>query len=146
MTYRGLWLGLPVVLLVSIACDDTLTHPVGSPTHPVGSPAEVQLQIGEAATIASGKVVVRFASVEQDSRCPTGVNCFWQGEAVVLLELEEEGQDPGSSSLSTLVDRGKSPNTIRVGDVSLRLVELHPYPAAGDPIEPSDYVLTLRVE
>lgn len=129
--------GWPIAFLLLIVCD-------ASPAEPSG-PAEIQLRIGGSSTVAANSAVT-FVEVKQDSRCPTGVTCIWEGEAVVALEVRQQDQAPRTESLSTHSSRGSSPNSVRVGEVSVRLVGLDPYPVAGAEIEPSEYLLTLRAE
>lgn len=130
---------LPLALFILVACD-------GSPTDPaISLPAIVQLQVGESVFVSSGNLLVRFLEVDQDSRCPTVVVCFWEGEAVVKVELSASGRILGSPLLSTHPNNGSSPNSVRLDEYLLQVLELDPYPATG-PLPQSEYRLTLRIE
>jgi len=47
------------------------------------------LQQGE--MLNFGTRSIRFKNVISDSRCPKDVTCFWEGEAVVLVEVYQDG-------------------------------------------------------
>ena len=36
------------------------------------------LRVGQEVLVAEQKLSVKFVSVPEDSRCPTGVNCIWR--------------------------------------------------------------------
>ena len=64
-----------------------------------------------------------------DSRCPTGVNCFWAGEVKVVLEVTramEEGDKPVEIQLTLGVRR--EPVTASVFGYELELLKVDPYP------------------
>ena len=42
---------------------------------------EFSLRIGRKVTLRDTELKIRFVSVIEDSRCPKGVNCVWQGNA-----------------------------------------------------------------
>ena len=57
------------------------------------TPSQPQVALGEAftlkpgqsASVQDGALRVRFESVINDSRCPRGVTCIWEGDAVVAV-------------------------------------------------------------
>ena len=110
----------------------------------VTSRAEVgrafDLRVGEEAAIAETGVRVRFDSVRQDSRCPTGVQCVWSGDAEVALRITTAGR-PADLVLHTNVD----PRAANAAGHLVRLEGLRPHPAEGATIPPGEYVATLIV-
>jgi hypothetical protein len=52
---------------------------------------EFPLSIGQSTLIAGENLRLKFKDVTRDSRCPEGVVCITQGEAVCLLEIEQDG-------------------------------------------------------
>lgn len=134
---------LALSLLVSIGCDSS------SPTGPaVSLPATVQLQVGQSVLVSSGNLVVGFVEVAQDSRCPSSpdIQCAWEGEAVVKVDLNASGRVLGSPLLSTHLNNGSSPNVINIESYSLQVLGLDPYPVTSGSIAQSDYRLRLRIE
>ncbi|MBX2872476.1 MAG: hypothetical protein KTR30_10265 [Saprospiraceae bacterium] len=102
------------------------------------------LQIGEQ-KMASGApdMIVHFTQVTQDSRCPTGVNCVWEGEAVAELVLGKMGAD----TLALTYRPGREKASIgRASGYSFRLLEVKPYPEKGSTIEKEDYELLLEIK
>ena len=85
---------------------------------------------------------VTFMGVVQDSRCPEGVTCIWQGEAVVALQVDGEGIEPTTVQLTTS-DRGA--NHLSVDVFCLELAGVTPYPTSTSAIAPSDYRAELKV-
>ena len=59
------------------------------------SPGDVQLHVGETATLEGGALLVTMVQVAEDSRCPMDVMCVWMGRAVVTLHVVLDGADRG---------------------------------------------------
>lgn len=75
----------------------------------------------------------------EDSRCPTDVVCVWQGEVLVEIELEET--QTFSTVLSTydnLIDT--------LGNYSVELIDVQPYPMSDQVIKTEDYDITLKIK
>jgi heat shock protein HslJ len=85
---------------------------------------------------------VTVQSVTNDSRCPVGVQCVWEGDATVTVTLIQDGS-LFSGELHTNVSVG--PRTQTLGDYDVELIDLLPYPVANQIINPSEYVTVLRV-
>ncbi len=127
----------------------TEAFPQPRPTSPaISLPATVQLQVGQSVLISSGDLVVSLVEVAQDSRCPSSptVDCAWEGEAVVKVELNAGGRALGAPLLSTHLNNGSSPNAVRLEGYRLQVLELDPYPVTSGSIQQSEYRLTLRIE
>lgn len=123
---------------------------LGCTRAPVGEPQSVQpseafeLAPGESARIeASGEeLVIEFSGVRNDSRCPSDVLCAQAGEALVALNLTLDGETQ-TASLSTF---GTAASQAQIGDFTIQLQSLEPYPVSTEAIDPQDYRLTLVVE
>ena len=118
------------LLAVLAGCNSTAAPGLGD---------EFSLRVGESAAITELGLWMRFHRVVDDSRCPTGVVCVWEGDGAVLLEIAPLNGDSKESVLHTSVE----PNSIPLGRAELRLVKLDPYPAAPGSIDPDAYVVTL---
>ena len=51
---------------------------------------EFDLRVGQEITVAGTDMKVRFDSVKEDSRCPEGVDCIWEGNAKIALTLKQK--------------------------------------------------------
>lgn len=103
---------------------------------------EFMLKVHEIVVVEDTHVSIFFDGVTEDSRCPTGVDCFWEGNSAVRLELSSQIGEvaPQTHVLNTAVE----PRSAALMDITVRLVEVAPYPRYGDPpIDPASYVVTL---
>lgn len=132
-----------LLLLASAAC----TAAVPGPSTPARAPAvmnaaraeSVRIPIGATVPVPGTKVTVTFEQVRDDSRCPTGVSCVWEGDAIVVLRV----QGPGGAAS---VELHANPRFARAGSahgVTLTLEKLEPHPEAERPVAPSAYVVTV---
>lgn len=103
---------------------------------PLGKSALTRQKLSVSAVTANQQVLLTFKSVLQDSRCPTGVVCVWQGQAVVLVNVKIGNKDYGDFEMTTL-DR---PSTINAGAYYIEFFDLAPYPVYGEPTDPDSYV------
>lgn len=104
------------------------------------------LPAGKSVQVTGTDVVLTFAAVVEDSRCPTMVNCFWTGRAVVDVDVKV-----GDAAAQTITfDTNPAPtellDTITVDGYTIHLESLDPYPEHPDnPIPFEAYTATLIV-
>ena len=104
---------------------------------------EFTLRVGQQAAVEGEGLRVRFASVVNDSRCPTGVTCVWAGNAEVLIEAEAGGSTAG---LKLNTHGGANfPKEVRHRQYSVGLVALNPRPRGSGRLKAADYVATLVI-
>jgi hypothetical protein len=78
--------------------------------------------------------------VSEDSRCPRGVTCAWEGQSIVNMIVNNQ-------PLSLTLQAGDPSLAVKtVGDYRFEAQKLEPYPADGKSIDPAAYVLTLLVQ
>jgi hypothetical protein len=132
---------LPLVVIVAaVACASGST---ASDVAEITAGEPFRLGVGEAARQPAEDLTVRFVAVAGDSRCPTGVQCFWEGDAEVELKVTR-GEEESSVSLHT--HGGKDyPRQAQALGCILSLEDLEPHPKAGVQIAPEDYVATLEL-
>ena len=109
---------------------------------PNSAPVTLTLHIGSGALLADTPWTVIFDSVLADSRCPIGAMCIAQGEARLALELSSPLADPLPQDKPHF-QLGIAP--IAVEGLHFSQVAVTPLPRIGDPIDPSTYVVTLRI-
>jgi len=77
-----------------------------------------------------------FEGVGEDSRCPTGADCAWAGDAAAAFTLEKP---PAHALHRTLHTNGRfERQTVYEGYV-VRLDDVRPYPKEGVTTAPADY-------
>lgn len=84
-----------------------------------------------------------FDSLVSDSRCPTGVVCFWEGEVSVRFNLIIGENDPNSFVLS---NHTRFVNDTIIGNLKFRLVDVLPYPVFEKEFKKEDYVAKVIFE
>ena len=126
-------------LLVLCTCLIMLTACAKGP-QPEDFPQTFELR-SKAVKKVSNDLSIKFTMVLEDSRCPTGTQCPWEGNAEILLELS--GGDLETVHLNT---GGMFPRTEIYNGYTITLDELKPHPAEGTSIEESDYTAVLSVD
>ena len=114
----------------------------------IQTPADVQLHVGETTTLDGGALQVTLVQVEEDSRCPMKVLCVWTGRAVVRLHATVDGVDKGEVTASLYPgpqSQGPSEHDAVVDRYLISLVDVQPYPVAGQPQPLDQRVATLHV-
>lgn len=122
------------LLLAILACGPG----VGNES-PIALPADVTLRVGEQG-VTEG-VTILFVKVNEDSRCPSNVQCVWAGNAAVELRLTGASGPP----VTRVLNSGSDPRVIEEFGLRITMKELSPVPREGD-AEPKGYNVTLRVE
>jgi hypothetical protein len=98
-------------------------------------PTSQEVAYGESVTLPDGSVL-EFVEVVEDSRCPADAMCIWQGRAVVAFEMNGE-----RFKVAFLGE----PASVEVGEYTVTVHEVQPYPLASQPTEHSEYVVTVSV-
>jgi hypothetical protein len=84
-----------------------------------------------------------FDSVINDSRCPTGAYCFWEGNVTVRFSFKKFDSRPVVFDLNT--HKGFTNDTI-VSGYKISLLNLNPYPALNHKINQDDYKAEILIE
>ena len=82
-------------------------------------------------------------SVFNDSRCPNGAYCFWEGNAVVRLKFEKIPDQPEFFDLNT---HRQFRTDTTIGGYTISLVGLDPVPSTEVRIPQSDYIAKITVK
>lgn len=102
---------------------------------------EFQLSAGQEAVVKGTKLKIKFASVLEDSRCPEDVDCVWQGNAKVKLELREAK----NRFISVIVNTGIAPNEVGYNKYRVKLVKLSPNTRSDKKIAQDQYQAILII-
>ena len=134
---------VPVLLLLAAtACRSEPAAP-GQPVPEVVTTTlgtEFDLRLGQSARIGDSGVTLVFQSVVEDSRCPTGVVCVWEGNGRVALGFRQAEDPLQTTELNTTLD----PRAAEVLGILVELVALLPWPVDGVATPQEDYVLRLK--
>lgn len=102
---------------------------------------ELDIRQGQQVYLSRERLRVRFISVLEDSRCPTGEQCIWQGNAKITLGLSKPGGKPTSVTLNTAVE----PMSVEYRGYTFKLAALNPYPNLKKGNKRGGYVATLSI-
>jgi len=89
---------------------------------------------------------IDFDKVVEDSRCPTGVDCVWEGRAVVGLTIVAPDGKTEQTEITlkpTAVKADQLPVLISGENWAIRALALQPYPE--EPPIPMDYKLVVAL-
>jgi hypothetical protein len=138
---------VPTILaigVVSCAKSTSVVEPVAFTLQEAADSIAVPL----GATVTIDRVLLRFADVPSDSRCPTNVVCVWEGDAAVriTLTLACTRAQPACAVPELLVDLHTrlDPKATVYAGLEVRLLGLRPYPS-GTPTRKGQYVALFRV-
>ena len=113
---------------------------------PAGTPEAVLAEVGEEFVVAVGGearlpdgLTVTLVAVAGDSRCPSDVECPWEGSVEVRLRVTVDGETHD-------VALGTFQEEAAVSRYVVSLVEVAPEPVSTRAIAQGEYRITLRVE
>jgi hypothetical protein len=101
-----------------------------------------QIEAGSTLTLTGSGITVTFVAVREDSRCPTGVQCIWEGDAAVGFRV---ARGTAEAVLLELHTSDRFARESQAHGVTIRLERLDPHPSADQPVAPNAYVATLAV-
>ena len=130
--------------IITLMLSLILSGPVaqsGALTNAVSLGQEFTLRPGKKVSVRGTKLKIRFVSVVEDSRCPKGVDCVWQGNAEARFELSGIKRKASIMRLNT----GIEPREAEYSGYTVRLVKLTPEPKSGERINAREYEATLVV-
>ncbi len=137
------WLAAAVLVLTLTGCQSHEAH--ADPVE-TGLDQEFGLHGGQEARISDENLSLRFTDVLEDSRCPAQVECFWTGQARIAVVATQPQAEPTTLEFNTNPAPGQTRQTVEVGDYTVELKSLDPYPQTPDDATAlEDYSATLSV-
>jgi len=100
----------------------------------------VKIQINQQKKVTGTKFTVKFLEMVEDSRCPTGTNCVWAGNAKIKVQVTKNGKAPKILELNS-----NGPETAAFEGHTFKLTALTPHPATNIRINRNGYVATIRI-
>lgn len=103
----------------------------------------ITLKIGESVEVNGESLTIDFDNIVDDSRCPNGVDCIWEGQAEVNLLLNK------TKEILVIMRAGQealAKDTL--GNIIVTLLDVSPYPDVKNelPIPAEDYAIDIQVE
>jgi len=103
----------------------------------------ITLKVGESSDIQEGTLAISFDKLVEDSRCPNGVDCIWQGQAKVQLLVNK------TTTVDLIMQAGKEALAIDTLDNYIyTLLDVSPYPDVKDelPLPEEAYIVEVQVD
>ncbi|XGB43363.1 MAG: hypothetical protein LVS60_06305 [Nodosilinea sp. LVE1205-7] len=143
-------LGILIIAVLIVACNYPISTSVFSAPDPsknvitTNLDRHFQLKMHDIAWIQSESLKIQFLNIDEDSRCPSEVQCPWNGQVSVIVNIAKADKNIGDFKL---IDKPGSENqaTINFDGYSIRLLEVMPYPKTAQRIRLSDYTAILVV-
>jgi hypothetical protein len=79
-------------------------------------------------------------SVLNDSRCPTGGECVWAGEATARFKIQKH------NSIPVYIDIREGTKDAVISGYNFSFIKLFPYPKSGNQIKPEEYKARIVVK
>jgi len=105
-----------------------------------------KLAIGD--TIAFNSESIKFMRIKDDSRCPMGVSCMWEGEAIAVLGFYENGNLKEEKEFVFGTNAIHPDNTKVIVTHKKKTIHgynISPYPTSQQPIPQEEYCLELLI-
>lgn len=101
----------------------------------------VALRHGQQKTVGNTRLIIKFVSVVEDSRCPTGANCIWAGNAKIKILVK----DPKGRSQEFELNSNLGDKTVLFGGYEIGMTKLVPHPTAEATVK-KPYTVTLNIK
>lgn len=126
---------LCALLLALAAC-----QPAASPPG-VFEAGQVVMRPGERLDDMQSGSLMTFVRILQDNRCPADAVCISSGFVQALFAIEQGGAT--HEVILSLGDPAVGDDRMPVGEFTVTLIEVNPYPLASAPVDFDDYTVTL---
>jgi hypothetical protein len=130
------WLA-PILFAAVVACGD---EDATGPDRQVELDQAFTIALGEQAAVVSTGLLITFAHVLDDSRCPPQSYCVWLGNATIVLDIERSSDAAELFQVCTNPDI--CPPGIALDPYELDLIDVDPPSLPRSALE---YKVTLRV-
>ena len=106
--------------------------------------SDFKIKYGQSVYIPEEILFISFQDVVEESRCPEGLQCFWQGTAKIKLFIRK-----GNDTLTDTVETYLPQSVVSIGPINnsylFDVKNVEPYPKQNSKIDIRNYVLTLNV-
>ena len=102
---------------------------------------QVKVLINKQKIVTKDKLTIKFVSLVEDSRCPTGTNCIWAGNAKIKIQVGKGKTAAKTFEISTNLE----PQTVSYAGYEIKLANLTPHPATNIRINRNGYTATFAL-
>ncbi len=106
--------------------------------------SDFKIKYGRSVYLPDENLFISFQDVVEESRCPEGLECFWQGTAKIKLFIRQ-----GKDTLTDTVETYLPHSIVSIGPINnsnlFDVKDVEPYPKQNVKVDISNYVLTLNV-
>ena len=127
-------------LLTSLAIILLLSSCIGEDKARLGE--EFSLSIGQSIVITGEDLKIKFVEVLEDSRCPRGVTCIWEGRVTADVEISTGGSTEKLELSQPGLTEVPARETYRGYELAYKV---EPYPEEDKEIAADEYRLILIV-
>lgn len=152
MTNEKLFIAGIVVLMILIVAIGVISQNPSAKSHGntindinTGLNIPFKLNINQTAVIGSENLKITFLNVTEDSRCPSDVQCIWEGQAKVQISILKDDQNIGTFYLTKRAGHDEL-SVLSVKGYSITLEKVDPYPVSTKKTEAQDYVIVLKIK
>ena len=104
---------------------------------------QINIALGQSASITGEEFEIKFVEVVDDSRCPDGATCIWEGEVTCLVDITYSG----SLYRKALTQPGLTEEYSRSDFKDYEIIfNVEPYPEVKTEIRDSAYRLKLKID
>jgi hypothetical protein len=104
-----------------------------------------ELDYRKSKSFDQGDFTITFENLIEDSRCPEGAECIWEGRAVVEIKIQHETDiDLHTLATSNSID-GDNLLSVQHDNYIIKLVAVHPYPTIASSPTNEDYSIELEI-
>ncbi len=103
---------------------------------------ESSLSVGQSVVIAGEDLGIKFVEVSEDSRCPKGVTCVWEGRVAALVEILTDGSTQQLELTEPGLTDAPARETFKEYEITYKV---EPYPEVGKDISADEYRLLITV-
>jgi len=104
------------------------------------APETVSIKAGQRKSASKGRLKIKFLSVEEDSRCPEGVQCIWAGNAKIKIAVS------GMYETKTFeLNTNMAPQSVTMDCWSIEIESLLPAKVAEKATDQKAYVAKLKI-
>ncbi|HSH00070.1 MAG TPA: hypothetical protein VLB27_08470 [candidate division Zixibacteria bacterium] len=137
--------GVLAVAVLLAACGGTPVEETHRITNVTATGIPVVIAQGNSVAVDGGGLELTFTAVTHDSRCPTTVECIWEGVGIVEVAMTNAAGETATVALSSHSNHPMDarPSVDALG-YTLTLVSLDPYPLTPDPIPEDSYSITVE--
>ena len=100
------------------------------------------LRYAEHSTLAGENLTLTFVQVLEESRCPAGVQCIWEGNAKVGVKAEKPPSRAATLELNT---SGRYDREATYQGYKVQLLQVVPHPRPGHTLQATDYCANLKI-